>query len=147
MQSNKTRALVALGSIAVIVVLFVVLSGGDDEGGTPTTADLTTTKQDAGASKGGGQTKPAKPQFATILIRGGEPQGGVQDLTYSKGDAIRLEVKSDVAEEVHVHGYDKYAEVEAGGTVKLKFPAEIEGVFEVELEQTAVPIAQLTVKP
>jgi hypothetical protein len=54
---------------------------------------------------------------------------------------------SDVEDEVHVHGYDVSKEVAAGGTAKFSFPAEITGVFEVELEQTAVPIANLQVNP
>jgi hypothetical protein len=83
----------------------------------------------------------------TVTIRGGEPVGGVAELEYSAGDDIRFEVVSDVADEVHVHGYDLMREVPAGGTVSFDFPAEIEGIFEVELEDRKTQIAELTVNP
>jgi hypothetical protein len=80
-------------------------------------------------------------------VRNGEPVGGVHDLEYSAGEEIRFEVTSDVADEVHVHGYDLMEEVAAGGTVSFDFPAEIEGIFEVELEGRQEQIAELRVNP
>lgn len=81
------------------------------------------------------------------VVRDGEPVGGVAELEYSAGDQVRFEVTSDVADEVHVHGYDLLQVVPAGGTVSFDFPAEIEGIFEVELEQRQTQIAELTVNP
>ena len=63
------------------------------------------------------------------------------------GDEVRFEVQSDIAEHVHVHGYDVIQDVEPGKPVVFAFPAEIEGVFEVELEDSATQIAELTVNP
>src|SRR5919107_1926457 len=78
---------------------------------------------------------------------GGEPQGGVKRLTFEKGDRIRFRVVSDVADEVHVHGYDIHADVEAGGRATLSFDATIEGRFEVELEGRGTEIVELEVTP
>jgi len=149
MQSNAARVLVALGSIAAIVVLLIVFAGGDDGGDGDTTVSETAATAETGGGSGGPAKpeKPEKPEFTRITVVDGQPKGGVSDLSYSKGDEVRLEVVSDVAEEVHVHGYDISKDVAAGGDVKLRFGAEIEGVFEVELERAAVQIAQLTVKP
>lgn len=153
MQSNGARVLVALGSIAVIVVLLIVFAGGDDEGETTTAAETTTTANADDASGGASEPvkpekpKPEGPEFETIVVEGGEPKGGVRDLTYSKGEMVRLEVRSDVAENIHVHGYDVSKDVAAGGKARLSFPADIDGVFEIELENSAVELAQLTVKP
>ena len=91
------------------------------------------------ASRGG--------KVPTIVIRGGKPVGGVAELEYSAGDQVRFEVTSDVADEVHVHGYELLNAVPAGGTVSFDFPAEIEGIFEVELEGRKTQIAELTVNP
>ncbi len=91
------------------------------------------------ASRGG--------KVPTIVIRGGEPVGGVAELEYDAGEEVRFEVSSDVADEVHVHGYDLMEDVEAGGTVSFDFPAEIEGIFEVELEGRKEQIAELRVNP
>jgi hypothetical protein len=108
------------------------------------------------ALEGGGEatTPPDGPESASmggqvpaIVIRGGEPVGGIQELEYEAGDQIRFEVRSDVADEVHVHGYDLSEDVAAGGTVSFDFPAEIEGIFEVELEARGEQIAELRVNP
>jgi hypothetical protein len=71
----------------------------------------------------------------------------VQRLEYDRGDRIQFVVASDVADEVHVHGYDISKDVPAGGSVRFSFPARIEGVFEVELEGRHEQIAELRVNP
>ena len=76
-----------------------------------------------------------------------EPVGGIRELEYSAGDEVRFRVESDVADEVHVHGYDLMEDVPANGTVDFAFPAEIEGIFEVELEGRKEQIAELQVNP
>jgi Cu-Zn family superoxide dismutase len=83
----------------------------------------------------------------SVVVRDGEPVGGIAELGYEAGDQIRFEVSSDVADEVHVHGYELIEDVAAGGTVSFDFPAEIEGIFEVELEGRKVQIAELRVNP
>lgn len=107
------------------------------------------------ATNGNGVTRPGDgPESASmggkvpaIVIRDGEPVGGVKKLEYSAGDQIRFEVTSDVADEVHVHGYDLMQDVPAGGTVSFDFPAEIEGIFEAELEVRKEQIAEIRVNP
>ena len=71
----------------------------------------------------------------------------MRDLTYIKADRIRFQVDSDVSDEVHVHGYDISEDVEAGGSVRFDFPASLEGIFEVELEDHSEQIAELRVNP
>ncbi len=48
---------------------------------------------------------------------------------------MTIRVTSDVADEVHVHGYDRTVPVAAGQTAEVTFVASIPGVFEVELER------------
>ena len=96
------------------------------------------------ADGSGAEGEGAEP---TVVVRNGEPVGGVQELEYSAGDEVRFRVESDVADEVHVHGYDLMEEVTAGGTVSFEFPADIEGIFEVELEGRKEQIAELRVNP
>lgn len=146
--------------IALVVagVLFFVLRDDESPEATPTTAG--STAQTSGDGKGNGDSagdkpkpkpdpkpKPEEPEVATIVIEGGQPVGGVQELTFTKGDAIRFVVESDVADEVHLHGYDVFQEIAAGGTAKFDVPATIEGIFEAELEDSVVPIAEITVEP
>jgi hypothetical protein len=98
----------------------------------------------AGSGHADGSHAGAGP---TIVVRNGEPVGGVRELEYSAGDQVRFQVESDVADEVHVHGYDLMEDVSAGGKVAFDFAAEIEGIFEVELEGRKEQIAELRVNP
>jgi hypothetical protein len=142
MQSRAISAVVVVALVVAAVVLFVVLSdddGDSDQAASGTTTTATTTTQEK-------KEKP-KPEVTTIVVKGGEPVGGVQELTYTAGDEVRFDVESDVAEEVHVHGYDLIEEVSPGKVASFDFPADIEGGFEVELEGAHVQIAELTVQP
>ena len=125
-------ALIAIGGLAAC--------GGDDSttDATPTT---TAKGKDTGAAEG------AKPAIPTIAVRNGEPVGGVEELEYDAGEQIRFRVSSNRADEVHVHGYDVEQEIPAGNTVTLSFPADIEGIFEVELHESEQQIAELRVNP
>ncbi|HEV2727692.1 MAG TPA: hypothetical protein VGV34_05315, partial [Solirubrobacterales bacterium] len=76
-----------------------------------------------------------------------EAVGGVQELEFSAGEDIRFRVTSDKAEEIHVHGYDISQDVPAGGTVEFDFPAELEGIYEAELEELGVQIVELRINP
>ena len=148
MRSNTVRAGVAVALVALAVVLFIVLK--DDDGGaggetTPTTAGRTT--GGANGQGNGDKATPPKPTVPTIVVQGGKPVGGVQELEFSKGDEIRFRVVSDVSDEVHVHGYDVSKEVAAGGSVGFDFAADIDGVYEVELEERMEPIIELRVNP
>jgi hypothetical protein len=149
MRSNTGRALLGAALLIVAIVLFLVLQdeGGDDAadngGGTDAAAR---TKSGSGGEKSKG-TKATEPSTPIIAIENGEPVGGVAELEFTAGDRIRFEVDSDVADEVHVHGYDLMKDVDAGGSVGFDFPATIEGVFEVELEDRAEQIAELRVTP
>lgn len=142
MQSNTTRAIVAAVGVVLLVVLFFVFSGDDETGDDSTPSGTATTSSGGGSVTDGSATAPTK-----IVIKDGEPVGGVTDITVDKGDTVDFVVDSDTASEVHVHGYDLMQDVEAGGKVEFDFPADIDGIFDIELEETATQIAQLTVNP
>ncbi len=148
MQSNGTRIAALLVTLAAVVVLFFVFKGGDDdtESTTATTEATTTSTQ---VDQGGGESKPKPeaPDVTVIKVVDGQPDGGVADLEFNKGDDVRFDVESNTADEVHVHGYDIEEELPANGTAKFDFPADLEGVFEVELHGSETQIAELTVNP
>jgi hypothetical protein len=150
MRSPAARGAIALAAVAAVVVLFVVLGGDDDGGGEQAATTPTQTQPATGAtgatSENQEQTRP-RPAAQRIVVQGGRPRGGVQRLEYDRGDRIQFVVRSDVADEVHVHGYDISKDVPAGGSVRFSFPARIEGVFEVELEGRHEQIAELRVSP
>jgi hypothetical protein len=139
-----------VAAIVVAVAAFVLLSGGDDDDNESTTA-TTTTQQTQTQSGEPTATVPApkpEPSVNTIRVVGGEPRGGVQDITVNKDETVRIEVESpDTSGEVHIHGYDLSKDLEAGGSVSFRFKAALEGAFEIELEETKTPIAELSVEP
>jgi hypothetical protein len=125
-------------------------SGTTDASPSGTTDDSPTgTTDDSGSETGSTPTatQPAQPAVRTIRVVNGQPRGGPRTLSYKKGEQVRFKVRSDVADEVHVHGYDLRKDVSAGGTVEFRFKATIEGRFEVELENTHTLIATLEVTP
>jgi hypothetical protein len=150
MQSRRLGLAVAALAAAAAIVLFVVLREDDSgSGGSTGTAPAAQAPGENGHRSGGrgNERQPKETNVATIVVRGGQPVGGVQELTFEKGGRIRFMVESDVADEVHLHGYDIAKNVEAGGGVQFDVPASIEGVFEVELEERVVPLAEVTVNP
>jgi len=142
MQSNTARAGLLVVLAAAAVILFIVLSDDDSDSESTTTATTQSTTQTSTAEVPVGPT-------ASIVVQGGKPVGGVKDVEVTKGDKVTLQVSSDAAGEVHVHGYEIEKEVEAGGTVEVSFPATLDGVFEVELhlDGSEAQIAELTVQP
>jgi nitrous oxide reductase len=92
-------------------------------------------------------TELEKPTVVRIVIENGAPKGGIVRQTVDKGDLVLLVVQSDVADEIHLHGYDISRDVAAGGTARITFTATLPGRFEVELEDHGVQIADLTVEP
>jgi hypothetical protein len=149
MQSRRAGIAIAVLGVAVAVVLFIVLSDDDDSSSDTTTAAVTTTtttNHDGGEQKNT-TTTTTETKVPTIVIKDGEPVGGIQELSFNEGDEIRLRVESDADWEIHLHGYDIPMDVKAGGSVEFDVPATIEGVFEVEIEETATHIAEITVNP
>jgi len=94
----------------------------------------------------GSSSAPGKLD-ATITVEHGQPKGGVQALKVKKDGSVHLAVKSDTADEIHIHGYDFHKDVAKGGTVTFEFPAEIDGSFVIELENAKQTLANLAVEP
>jgi hypothetical protein len=84
-------------------------------------------------------------QHIEITFAGGAVTGGVQRYTVPVNSTVELVVTSDVADEVHVHGYDRKSFVTAGASTTVRWDANLPGVFDVELEQRATPLASLQV--
>jgi hypothetical protein len=149
MQSNGTRIAALLVTLAVIVGLFFAFKGGGDDDSTTATDETTATTATGSGSEpaAGDKAKKEKDTVPFIDVVDGQPKGGVTDLEFVKGDEIKFAVRSNTADEVHVHGYDIEEEIEPGKPAIFDFPADLEGVFEVELHGSETQIAELTVNP
>lgn len=121
--------------LALVTALAVVTAGcGGGSSISSTTSTSTTTTEASG------------PTTIRITVENGVAKGGIVRASVTEGDVV-LVVTSDVADEIHLHGYDLSTEVAAGGTARLPFTATIPGRFEVELEIRSTQIADLTVEP
>lgn len=103
-----------------------------------------------GAGTGPGSTPAgaaAAPAVHTITIKvsGGKASGDTGRVAVPLGTPVIVSVTSDVADEIHVHGYDRKVKVPAGATGSVAFNANTAGVFEVELEDSKLPLLQLQV--
>ena len=149
MQATR-RTTVLLVAAALLTGSFALAScGGDDEasGTTTQTTSETTTTTETTTTETTTEPEVEKPTVVRVTVVDGAPNGGIVRATVDQGDRVRLVVTSDVADEIHLHGYDVSRDVAAGGTVTLAFRASIPGRFEAELEERGVQIADITVEP
>lgn len=142
--------LIGAAALVVAVVLFLALRPEDvDEKPLTlptTTAETTDTTTTVTVPP---PPPPGPPPAANvrITVRGGLPVGGVRRVTVAKGRRVVLIVTSDVADHVHLHGYDVMRDVGPGRPTRLAFRATIVGTVEAELEDRGVQIASITTKP
>ncbi len=154
-MKGAQRLALIVAAAALLVGGFLVAQGSEEDAsttapGTPAETAATptqTTAATAPATTAATPAVPVKPTTPVVTVTGGRPIGGVRDLRFAKGDEVRFAVRSDVADEIHVHGYDVTEDVEAGGRVTFAFTGDIDGIFEVELEGAGRPIASLRVSP
>ncbi len=104
MSRNQRLVLLGVAAVIAVVAVIVIGSGGSDQ-----------------SARSSGPT--------TITVKDAKPVGGVKTVTYKQDATIDLTIKSDVADEVHLPGYDVHKDVAKGGSVHFKLPASITGEF------------------
>jgi len=151
MSRNQRFALIGV-AVVIAVAAFVILSTGGDDEDTSSAPSAQTTTDQGGAKSDQEATKSEqeapKPSVTRIQVKGGKPVGGVKRINVKTDDTVSLIVSSpDTTSAIHVHGFDLKKELEPGKQVSFLFRADIEGEFDVELEETETPIASLAVEP
>ena len=147
MSSRKVPALLALGGVVLAVVLFLVLK--DDTADDDSTVPPAPTESATGDAEEGKKPKPSKPkpELPLVEMKAGKPVGGPFELEFTNGETARFEVVTDVADELHLHGYDLTFVVKPGKRNEIEFDADIEGLFELESHTTAELLAKISVVP
>ena len=79
-----------------------------------------------------------------VTVAGGKVVGGITSVDVPLGSTFRLVVTSDVADEVHLHGYDVKTDVAAGGTATIEQKATIPGTVEAELEGASLTLVKIS---
>jgi hypothetical protein len=100
----------------------------------------------AGTTPARGDSATAGNQRIEVEVAGGRVSGDTGRVPVAEGASVTLTVTSDVADEVHVHGYDRETELEPGTPAELTFDATIPGVFEVELHESGTVLLTLQVQ-
>ena len=120
-------------------------SEGDEEAhGDDSSHEDDKAGDDAAADK-----KPAPKSFDesfAIVFENGAVRGGPQVMRAGAGDTVRIEIRSDAEDEVHVHGIDAEAEIAAGRTTALSFAVDARGSYEVELHDSGVVLGSVEVR-
>lgn len=151
MSRGQRLASLAVAAAIAIVAVIVLRPGSEEADDARRSSPAERTRPASQSQRGSGRAeRPATPPeagYATIRFEGGKPVGGAQDITVRSGETVRLAVRSDRPEEIHIHGYDRYVEVEPGKVERVRFPARLEGVFEVEAHSDGTPLANLRVEP
>ena len=148
---------------AILPALILILAGalvacGDSADETPeaepTVADTTETTggqsdtPEASPEPAPAESEPPTPvkNLISVTIANGQITPGPGKVDVPLGEEVTVEVTSDVAEEVHLHGYDKFLDLEPGKVTKVTFTADSPGVFEAELEGSGKLLFELQVK-
>ena len=98
----------------------------------------------ASGSSGTGASTATKKIVVTITH--GKPSGDTGRIPVTVNSRVTIQVTSDTADEVHLHGYDIEKELEPGKPTTLSFVADQTGIFEVELHKANVVILHLQVQ-
>ncbi len=147
MSSNQRVGLIALAAV-LIGAAFVLLrpteeAGRSDEPSGPAA-------QEEAAPPTGTQraeAKPRPPRVAEVRIRDGKAAEGPRTISFKTGEPARIDVTSNTPSGVHLHGYDIEKPVTPGKTTRVRFKADIEGIFELEDHASGQELASVKVSP
>jgi hypothetical protein len=117
--------------------------------GTPSPTSSGTTAPSAGAATPGGAAPAGDAEPAgrrlDLEFADGQVHGDTGRIPVAAGEPVTVTVAGDVADELHLHGYDLSAEVLPGAPATLSFDATIPGVFALELHEAGTVLVTLQI--
>ena len=149
------RWIILAAGVLAAVGLFVIVrpSSEPDRGGAtqPSSSDTPSPEATDEPTEPAETPSPTPSPTPALTVIEVTVQGGTVDgpsgSEVQQGERVRIVVEADVADEVHLHGYDLSAEVRPGRAAEIEFRASATGVFEVELEDAGLVLFQLRVVP
>jgi hypothetical protein len=82
----------------------------------------------------------------TVTIAGRKVTPPPGRIEVAEGQTVRITVTGDAADEAHLHGYDKEAELKPGVPASIEFVADQTGLFEMETHESGLQLFQLVVR-
>jgi hypothetical protein len=89
----------------------------------------------------------AAERSVEVVVEAGKPVGGVQAVRLVRNDEVRLTVRSDRDDDLHLHGYDLHLHLKAGRPGTLKFTAKRTGRFSAELHASHADVVVFEIYP
>ena len=133
-----------LAGLVLVLALGGCASGDDDPGDAGTTASASATTGGSASSSPATETEQAVE--ISVAVTDGKVEPEPRRVEVAKDSQVRLIVTSDVDDELHVHGYEVEAELEAGRPTTVELVADQTGIFEVETHETELELLQLEVR-
>jgi plastocyanin len=131
----------------VSAALLLALSGcaGTDSSASPAASAASASSTSSAAELSTTTPVPPAGQQLAVQVAGGKVTVDTGRVPVPVGDHVTLTITSDVADAVHVHGYDLTTALTPGTPAELTFDATIPGVFEVELHEAGTVLLSLQV--
>ena len=135
----------------VLLTLAFGLAAGCAPGDQGTAAGQPTTSAAAPATSAPEDTATPPPsgepvKTIRVSVRDGKASPPPDRVAVPAGQRVKIVVTSDVADEVHLHGYDKEVELRPGKPGSVEFTADQPGLYEVETHESGTLLFQLLVK-
>jgi hypothetical protein len=127
--------------VAAVLLTLAGCAGTDSAAGSSTA----TTSSPAADGASATPAATAAGRRIEVQVAGGQVSGDTGRVPVAAGEHVTLVITSDVADEVHLHGYDLAAELSPGEPAELTFDATIPGVFEAELHEAGTQLLSLQV--
>ncbi len=132
--------------LATLLLAVTGCASGDDTKAADSSTSATGSPAGSAGETSGEPTPNQKTVQITVSVRDGKVTPKPRRVSIPLGDQVRLQVTSDVDDELHVHGFDVEEPLEAGRTTTVELTADQQGVFEVETHETELELLQLAVR-
>ena len=137
---RRTFALLAVTTAALLAALYFFFRPAQV---VPAPPDADTAKGPAGAAE---SQKPPRMEF-TLNVAGGRLVSGPAVLQVARGTEVVIRIRSDRADQLHLHGYDLERRIDPDEPAELRFVALRTGRFPYELHRSNVELGVLEVRP
>jgi len=125
--------------IGVIILALAIYFSTRKPANAPTTAG-------SGQTAANSQQQNDQPVQINVTYHQHQPFTP-QEYAVQQGQQVEINVTSDVADELHFHGYDLHTDLTANQPGSIKFTADKTGRFEFELESLKQTLGVIAVNP
>ena len=127
-MNKKSIIFIAVGVVLLVVAFVFLNQKPESKTPTDTTSTIPQTQDISVDYKSDGKFTP-------------------QSYQVREGSQVKLKITSDIADELHFHGYDLSIDLEANQSGQIEFTATQTGRFEFELENHKITLGAIEVYP